>query len=240
MAELAITTYACRPDTDSAWRNWLAKQKPKFHQLDIAVVEESITDKRNHRGRPRSDESQPSVQTVYRLATKIIGRNEAAIQNTYDLARTFILITSAPEVPAVEILRDYKDQYKVEQCFGFLKDSYYVGPLLLKKENRIKGLHHVLLLTLLIYCLFERRVRVNLKAEGEPFHVAGSYKTFTPTGVTLLENLDELHIAWIFTPDQIRRELPKNISVKALRILRLVGYDAGIYVTPPAPPAYDG
>jgi hypothetical protein len=110
----------------------------------------------------------------------------------------------------------------------------------MKKEERLKGLHHVLLLTLLIYCLFERRARLNLKAEGEPFHVAGSYKTFTPSGKTLLENLDEIHITWIFTPGQIRRELPKNISVKAQRLLRLVGYDVGIYVTPPVPPAYDG
>lgn len=203
-------------------------------------MEESVTEKRAHRGRPRSDEAQPSVQTVYRLVGKVIGRNETAIQNIYNLARTFILITSAPEISAVEVLHDYKDQYKVEQRFGFLKDPYYVGPLFLKKENRIKGLHHALLLTLLIYCLFERRVRLNLKAEGEPFHVADSYKTYTPTGMTLLENLDELHIAWFFTPGQIQRELPKNISDKALRILRLVGYDIKIYVTPPMPPAYDG
>ena len=240
IAELAKITYACRPDADCAWKNWLAKQKPKYHQLEATITEESVTGKRSSRGRPRNDDAQPSVQTVYRLTAKITGRNESAIQKAYDLARTFILITSAPAIPAIEILRDYKDQYKVEQRFGFLKDPYYVGPLFLKKENRIKGLHHVLLLTLLIYCLFERRVRLNLKAEGEPFHVAGSYKTYTPTGVTLLENLDELHIAWIFTPGKIRRELPKNISAKALRILRLIGYDAGIYVTPPKPPVYDG
>jgi hypothetical protein len=66
-----------------------------------------------------------------------------------------------------------------------------------------------------IYCLFERRTRVNLRVENEPFYVAGSYKTFIPTGVTLLENLDELHIAWIFTSNEIRRELPKNLFFRA-------------------------
>ena len=81
---------------------------------------------------------------------------------------------------------------------------------------------------------------MNLKAENEPFHVAGSYKTFTPTGVTLLENLDDLHIAWVFTSGQIRRELPKNIDAKALRILRLVGYGPEIYITPPALPMLSG
>lgn len=239
MTELAKTIYACRPDAENAIRLWLAKQKPKYHQLDIVITEENVIEKRSHRGRPRSDETSVT-ETVYRLTSKVVGRDETAIQKIYDLARTFILITSAPDIPAVEILRDYKDQYKVEQRFGFLKDPYYVGPLFLKKENRIKGLHHALLLTLLIYCLFERRVRLNLKAENEPFHVAGSYKTFTPTGVTLLENLDELHIAWFFTPGQVHRELPKNIDANALRILRLVGYDINIYVTPPMPPAFDG
>lgn len=42
---------------------------------------------------------------------RISGRNEIVIQKNYDLARTFILITSAPEIPALNILRDYKDQY---------------------------------------------------------------------------------------------------------------------------------
>ena len=102
IAELAKTDYACRPDADGALRNWLAKQKSKYHQIDIIITEESVTQKRGHRGRPRSDEAQPPVQTVYRLVAKIIGRNESAIQNIYNLARTFILITSAPEIPALK------------------------------------------------------------------------------------------------------------------------------------------
>jgi transposase len=240
LVELAKTTYACQPDAEKSFQNWFAKQKPKYHYLQMSVVMENVIDKRNHRGRPRRDEAEPTFQTVYRLAVKITGRDEVAIQKTYDLARTFILISNTPEVSGAEILRDYKDQFKVEQRFGFLKDPYYVGPLLMKKEERLKGLHHVLLLTLLIYCLFERRVRLNLKEEKEPFHVAGSYKTFTPSGRTLLENLDEIHIAWFATPGGMRRELPRNISAKAQRLLRLVGYDAALYVTPPLPPTYDG
>lgn len=240
IAELTRITYACRPDAEKAFSIWRMKQKPKYHHLQYTILEEHVLEKRSHRGRPRHDEAQPAIQTGYRLAVTITGRDETAIQKTYDLARTFILITNASGVPATEILRDYKDQYKVEQRFGFLKDPYYVGPLFMKKEERLKGLHHVLLLTLLIYCLFERRARLNLKAEGEPFHVADSYRTFTPGGKTLLEGLDDLQIAWIYTPGQVRRELPKNISVKARRVLGLVGYDASIYVTPPLPPVCDG
>ena len=240
MTEQAKMTYACRPDAEGAFQNLVAKQKPKYHYLQMSVAQENVLGKRSHRGRPRQDEAKPDSQTIYRLTIQITGQNEPAIQSAYDLGRTFILISNALEIPAIEILRDYKDEYKVEQRFGFLKDPYYVGPLFMKKEERLKGLHHVLLLTLLIYCLFERRARLNLKAENEPFHVAGSYKTFTPSGKTLLENLDEIHIAWVFTPGQIRRELPKNISVKAQRLLRLVGYDVEIYVTPPIPPMYDG
>jgi hypothetical protein len=87
--------------------------------------------------------------------------------------------------------------------------------------------------------LFERRTRLNLKAEGVPFPVADSNKTFTPSGQTLLEKLDTLQIARIFVPGAIRRELPKNICPKAVRILRLLGYNVELYLTPPLPPVYD-
>ena len=240
LTELAKMTYACRPDAEKAYQVWLNKQSPKYHLYQMTLVEEAVTQKRSHRGRPGHDETPPPSKTVYRLDIKVTGKNEAAIKTAYDLARTFILITNAPEITGAELLHNYKDQYKVEQRFGFLKDPYYVGPLLMKKENRLKGLHHVLLLTLLIYCLFEQRVRLNLKAEGVPFHVADSYKTFTPSGKTLLENLDNLNIARVFTPGVIRRELPKNICTKALRILHLVGYSAELYVTSPQPPLFDG
>ena len=240
LKELTKTEYACRPDAEKAYQIWFEKHNPKYHLLQMSVVEKTVAPKRNHRGRPRSDETPPALMTVYRLDVKVTGRNESAVKTAYDLARTFILITNAKEISGEEILYNYKDQYKVEQRFGFLKDPYYVGPLLMKKDNRLIGLHHVLLLTLLVYCLFERRVRRNLKADGEPFHVADSYKTFTPSGKTLLENLDHLHIARVFIPGAVRRELPKKINEKALRILRLAGYDAGLYVTPPLPPVYDG
>jgi transposase len=121
---LAKTRYACQPDAEKSFQNWLAKQKPKYHHLQLSVVMENVIDKRNHRGRPRRDEAEPTFQTVYRLVVKITGRDEVAIQKTYDLARTFILISNTPEVPGAEILRDYKDQFKVEQRFGFLKDPY--------------------------------------------------------------------------------------------------------------------
>lgn len=240
LTELTKTEYACRPDAEKAYQIWLGKQNPKYHLLQMSIVEEAVAQKRSHRGRPRGDEAPPALVTVYRLNVKVTGRNEVAVKTAYDLARTFILITNAMEISREEILHNYKDQYKVEQRFGFLKDPYYVGPLLMKKDNRLIGLHHVLLLTLLIYCLFERRVRLNLKAEGKPFHVADSYKTFTPSGKTLLENLDNLHIARVFIPGAVRRELPKKINEKALRILRLAGYDVGLYVTPPLPSVYDG
>jgi len=65
MTELAKITYACRPDAENAIQLWLAKQKPKYHKLDIVITEERVTEKRGHRGRPRGDEP-PVTETVYR------------------------------------------------------------------------------------------------------------------------------------------------------------------------------
>lgn len=134
-----------------------------------------------------------------------------------------------------ELLQHYKDQHKVERGFTFLKNPYYVGPVFLKKPERIEASSHVFLLTLLVYSIFERRVRLGLREEGEPFHVADSYRTFTPTGKTVLEPMDELHIATFFEQGGAVRKIPDNVSEKVLRILRLCGFTIEIYVSPPKP-----
>ncbi|MCL6590257.1 MAG: IS1634 family transposase [Firmicutes bacterium] len=233
--ELGKRTFACRPDAEMAVKSWVAKEAPKYHQFEVTVSEEELPVKRSQRGRPRQDEPRVTAEKAFRLGLRILGRNEAAIQRLYDHARTFVLISNDPNLSGMEILQNYKNQYKVEQRFGFLKDPYYVGPLFMKKEDRLKGLHHVLLLTLLVYSLFERKARLSLAAEGKPFHVAGSYRTFTPKAKTLLEYLDDLHIARIAGPNGTYRELPDNVCPKAKRLVALSGFSIDIYTTPPIP-----
>lgn len=239
LAELGNIEFVCRPDAENAWGTWVKKNPVKYHRLSMSIEQETIQERRAKRGRPRLDDPKPPCRIIYRLKAEIDCEDTEAIKNAYDLERTFILISNEKDLTSEEFLRYYKEQYKVEQKFGFLKDPYYVGPLFMKKAERLTALHHVLLLTLLVYSLFQLRMRRKLKIENEPFNVAGSYKTFTPKAKTVLEYLRSFCILRLHTPQGIQRQLPKNILPNARRVIGLAGFDVSIYVTPPIPPSPD-
>ena len=67
------------------------------------------------------------------------------------------------------ILETYKDQYGIEQDFGFLKDPVIVNSVFLKKPRRIEVLGLILLTSLLIWRLMERSMRQYVEQTGEKF-----------------------------------------------------------------------
>ena len=131
-----------------------------------------------------------------------------------------MLISSvlSERVSDAELLKIYKDQPKIERWFKFLKDP----------------------LALLLYSLLERRVRQSLLADKEPFHVAGSYKTYRPSGKTILEELDYITIGVFRDSSGNRREIPANIEREFRSLVRLAGFDIKIYAMPPCPVLRDG
>lgn len=234
LKKLRQAKYACQIDAERAWERFLAEAKPRYHSLACHIVAVEEIKKRTKRGRPAKDEIR-ETERGFVLKAELVGRDEKAIAHAYDLARTFVLLSSVPpkEASPVEVLRHYKDQTYIENRFRFLKNPYFVGPVYLKKPSRVQALGYVLLLTLLIYSLFERRVRKGLLAENEPYHVAGSYRTYRPRGETLLEELDYFDIVWLHGPNGLVRIIPENVSQKIRRIIRLAGFDVSIYAQPP-------
>ncbi|MDN5332718.1 MAG: hypothetical protein PWP45_1943, partial [Tepidanaerobacteraceae bacterium] len=61
------------------------------------------------------------------------------------------------------ILREYKEQTVVENRFRFIKNPLYVGPLFVKKSQRLEALSYVVLIALLIYMVIQIRFAVRLK-----------------------------------------------------------------------------
>jgi transposase len=79
-------------------------------------------------------------------------------------AGCFVLLTNVSKEgkmahSPVEVLKACKDQYGIEQNFGFLKDPVIVNSIFLKKAERIEVLGLVLLISLLIWRLIERAMR---------------------------------------------------------------------------------
>lgn len=239
-ARLEKTEFACEPDARLAFEQLLKTVHPKYHCAAMTVVPQEVAQKRSRRGRPPVG-AIPDCKTVWRVICQK-ELDAAAVTKAYDNARTFVLISSVSNERAsdAELLKIYKDQPKVETRFKFLKSPYYVGATLFKKPERIEAFNYVLLLALLLYSLLERRVRQSLLEDKEPFHVAGSYKTYRPSGKTILEALDYITIGVFRDSSGGRREVPANIERALGRLVRLAGFDIGIYTRPPCPILRDG
>lgn len=231
---LARRQFACAPDAEEAWRNFLAQhQDPCFH-LEAAVIPVKRRRQRPRPGRPPQGYV-PAYETVYQLQPQL-SRNEAAIETKQAQASCFVLITSllaAEAWPARKVLQEYKHQTVVEQHFAFIKDPKIVGPIYLKKPERVQALAYVFLLALLVYSVIQRRVRQALAQEGEPpLVLAGKITSSRPTGRRILELFAKITIVKL--PDG-QRIFPRNVALPehAFRLLRL---DPKIYLRPPLPP----
>jgi len=239
-ARLEKIEFACEPDARLAFEQSLKIVRPKYHCATTTVVPQEVMQKRSSRGRPPAG-TVSDCKTIWRVACQT-ELDSAAVAQAYDNARTFVLISSVSNERAsdAELLKIYKDQPKIERRFKFLKDPYYVGATLFKKPERIEAFNYVVLLALLLYSLLERRVRQSLLVDKEPFHVAGSYKTYRPSGKTILEELDYITIGVFRDSSGDRREIPANIERALGRLVNLAGFDIKIYATPPCPVLRDG
>ena len=212
-------SYACAPDAEAACAQFIKEHKDEHFSIKGRVVAEE----KRRPGRPGKNSA---TTTVYRLEFEV-SLNQEAVERTRERLSCFVLITNLDQsyLPH-EVLKQYKAQNKVETSFKFLKDPLFVGPIFLKKPERVQALAYVLLMALLIFNLLERRVREALKSETEPLIIPGKVKTFTPTGRKILESLE--YIMTMTTDDPNRRAFSSRFKVP--RVLSLAGFSPDIYL----------
>ena len=153
-------TYACLPDAQAALSRLV---KGKFHKL-VGRIEEI---QRYGRGRPKADGNRSLNGISYRIRLEI-ERREDPIKKAEKEAGCFVLLANVPcegneAMGSRGLLEAYKAQDIVERNFGFLKDDLIVNSLFLKSPARIEALGLVLVLSLMIWRLMERTMRMFLK-----------------------------------------------------------------------------
>jgi transposase len=171
-------SYACLPDAQAAVERL---PKGKFHRF-VAQVDQKV---RYTKGRPKADGTRKIAGTTYSLTLEI-QRDEAAIARAIQKAGCFVLISNTlRDEPGAEdsqqLLLTYKDQGYVERNFGFLKDDAIVNSLFLKSPERIEALGLVLVLSLLVWRLMERTMRLSLKQTGSTILGWDKRQTSRPT-----------------------------------------------------------
>ena len=149
--------FYCEADARAAVLS-LEKLTLQYYRADVAIEQRP----RYQRGRPKDGVQQIS-EMRYGLRCKLVENNQAVFRLKQE-AGCFVMITNVPAhgengYDSRAILKAYKDQYGIEQNFGFLKDPMIVNSVFLKKPQRIEVLGLVLLISLLIWRLIERSMR---------------------------------------------------------------------------------
>jgi len=120
----------------------------------------------------------------------------------------------------------------VENRFKFIKDPIYIGPLSIKRNDRLEALCYVALIALALYMILQIRVRKALSTETEPIILVGNKKCFEPTAKKVLDLFASIKIIWLNDGKSIKRQLPKRY-LELNRVLKMVGFDFDIFTSPP-------
>lgn len=173
-------TYACQADAQEA-ANRAVKSSFPYHKLSCQVEERPIYKV----GRPPKGKDRPIKEMRYGIQISI-EKKEDVIATREKEAGCFVLLTNRPKEgeehrSAKELLIAYKEQHGVEQNYHFLKDPVMVNRLLLKQPRRIEALGTILLLSLLIWRLFERAMRDYIKKEKTTITGLDKKQTTRPT-----------------------------------------------------------
>ena len=167
---------------------------------------------------------------MYKIAASV-QRDAAAIAHRKKRESCFVVVTSlddTDEWPSKQVLREYKEQQAVERRFPVVKDPKRVGPVFLDRPERVEALGYVLLMTLLVYSLIERRARAALMDADEPMQLSGGPTSYRPTGRRVLERFENMRVVRI----DGQRDLPSNVEVPE-RVLEFLNLDVTIYGVEP-------
>ncbi|QDI90140.1 IS1634 family transposase [Salicibibacter halophilus] len=174
--ELESRDFACEADAEAALADFLKHHHKGYHTFEGTVVREEVPGKREKRGRPKKGEPPPPPVTVYRAQLELQSPSEETLEQLRKEASIFILVTNAGNDTAsdVDLLKGYKGQQTVENRFRFLKDPFFVRRLFLEKPRRVEAFAYVMMMSMMIYSLFEYLIRTSMETDDEPLNLMGA------------------------------------------------------------------
>ena len=224
--------YFCREDAETA-ANKLSEEPRTYYKISTQVEEKPLYG----RGRPRKDGFREIKEMRYMVSADI-AEDVVAVSTFREEAGCFVLLTNVPietqgeqiGYDSKEILVAYKDQYGIEQDFGFLKDPVIVNSVFLKKPKRIEVLGLILLTSLLIWRLMERSMRQYVAQTGEKLPGWDHKPTDRPTSFMMTKKFMGLMIIKI----GIERRLSKPLNLDQEAFLIALGISLSSLINPRA------
>lgn len=213
--------FGCEKDAESEVRK-LAKEYPLYHITCQAIP----ILKHEGKGKPAAG-AEPRIKG-YKVDL-MLERNESAVEEILNRKGRFILATNDLDkvgFPSERMLREYKDQQKVEGGFRFLKDPWFmVDSVFLKSAHRIESLMMVMTLCLLVYNVAQYSVRKRLVDTGDTLPNQLGKEVQNPTLRWIFQIMEGMGVLHFYAGEENKRvrELVTNMTALRRKIIQLFG-----------------
>ena len=231
LAQKLITEpYYCEADAQAAVEK-LSQLPKKTDIFQISTSVEKIA--KYKRGRPKKGEKRVPERYEYRLELSF-EEDKAKVDTLREEAECFVLLSNLvspsekAEWDAKGLLRLYKSQSGIEQNFGFLKNPVIINSVFLKKNSRIEVLGMVLLISLLIWRLIERSMR--LYVEENQTTITGWVKRRTKRPTSFMMST-KFHTVLVIKSEDYR-QLAKPLKPVHLEYLKALDVKPEVFLSP--------
>src|SRR5665648_1103736 len=222
--------FSCVKDAQKAWKRFQHTHRKSLFPLSSRIESLTRPAPRDKRGRPKKSEIL-EMEMIYTLHVDIASVPSEVIEEEERRMGYFVLATNhkdALELPAEQVLQEYKQQSSVELRFKFLKDPMFVDSLFLKTPERIEALGYVLLIALFIYMRLEERIRTAVEQHNIRLEPVRGWHTRKPTAKQVILMLEHIvTIYWFdWEDDTWKKQMQQNGQAQQLfDLLRVNPYD---------------
>lgn len=205
------------------------KKNYKYYKITGKIIKESRYERR---GRPKAGED--TLRTIGIRVEGSFKRNKRVIKKTLNTKGRFILATNDLDkvnYPDEQMIKEYKEQQKVENGFKFLKDPWFMlDSVFLKTPKRIEALMMVMTLCLLVYNISQYRVRQKLQEEKKTLPNQLAKEVQNPTMRWIFQLMEGIGVIRFYEyKDNMKvliKQVVTNLSELRKKIIRLLGETA--------------
>lgn len=220
IAELSFlrkTKFGCEADA----RKVLAERtkKLRYHDLSKIIVstikvDKEMADSQKSKKCDYAYQIDASFEINQKKCDKVLNENSC-----FTLATTM----HPDQLSAKEALDNYKDQDYTEKGFAFLKDKeFFTSSLNLKKTGRIEAVLMIMVLSLLVYSLAQRRLRMALAQNDETIPNQVNKPTKKPTMRWVFQLFEGVNLVSI-TVGGATQNLIEGLNEVRQKIINLLG-----------------
>ena len=144
------------------------------------------------RGRPGPNVEYITITDCYHALSWELDKETLKKERNVD--GLFPLLTTDKSLSALQVLKYYKYQPKLEKRFNQLKSVHEAAPLLFKKIERVEAIMFLFFLALMVQAIIEREVRLKMKERGiESLPIYPEFRdSFSPTTSKILYTFEDV------------------------------------------------